>query len=60
MDVNKYNGQMQSLAYGEAFMAAAEDYKKVRVVVSRLWFTPCRIRTSTFGYVLDSFHIIIA
>ncbi len=29
MDPAKYNGQMQNIAYGEAFMAAAEDYKKV-------------------------------
>jgi hypothetical protein len=40
MDVNKYNGQMQSLAYGEAFMAAAEDYKKVCVVFTKLGLLP--------------------
>ncbi|KAI8101061.1 hypothetical protein M9434_005441 [Picochlorum sp. BPE23] len=28
MDPAKYNNQMQNIAYGEAFMAAAEDYKK--------------------------------
>ena len=29
MDVDKVNNQMQNLAFGEALLAAAEDYKQV-------------------------------
>jgi hypothetical protein len=36
MDAQKVNSQMQSLAFGEAMRAAAEDYKQVRRACERV------------------------